>query len=330
MDAHRPLRAPARRSSPRSILLLLLLLLLLPGRLTLAAGEGGSRDTERHVTLGEAFPAWEQGTLAASAVAATGLLAAGWLWGDRLEPSIGPPGADSLDRQISERFAGHQDDPLLWGVPDKGAFLFVTLPLLLYGSSTLAMAWRGEGFLGSHDVNPHLRLMASSEALVATLLVNQAVKLGVGRGRPRNVLYDVPTTGDTESKLSFFSMHTALSFTAASFLTLDLGSSMPLSGQISLGCALAGIAGLVGFSRIYDQAHFFSDVLVGAAVGALSGSAFYLLHFTLDGRPRRRGGDDPEEEAQGRALLASPSLPTSPRALQTGRGELVFGYTGRF
>lgn len=309
--ATRPASPPLARSGRvlLSCAAVALLFLLPPARPLLAAG--GPEDSSRRVHLDEAFPAWEQGLLGASALATGGLLLAGWLWGDELEPAIGPPGTDSLDRWLSERFAGGRDDPLLWGVPDAAATVYAVLPLALYGSSTLALAWREQGFVGRDDFNPHLRLMAYGEALTATLLVTQATKLAIGRTRPRNVLHGQPTTEDSESQLSFFSMHTSLSFTAASFLTLDLGRSFGPAGKLALGSALYGLAGIIGFSRIHDQAHFFSDVLVGMVVGVLSGNLFYLLHFEPNGTPRLAApADGPLPAAHPAAqATSSPLLP---------------------
>ncbi len=73
-----------------------------------------------------------------------------------------------------------------------------------------------------------------------------------------------------ESRVSFFSGHTAFSFTGAGLICahhkgLDLAGGMTPC-YISIGAAF-----LVGLTRILADRHYASDVLVGAVVGWLSG-----------------------------------------------------------
>lgn len=243
---------------------------------------------EPTMALTEGIPPWELAVVGGVLALDVALVGAGWLWADQIDPAIGSPGADSLDRRASESMASGRHDPLLWGAPDAGGWVLSLLPVALYGSSSVLLGTRGVGWMGAGDNNPHLRLAAYAEALSLTLLLAQGAKLTVGRTRPRAILYDDPAEpGDSEAHLSFFSMHTALSFTAASFLALDLAARLDRGPGLALGALLYAAAALVGFSRIHDQAHFLSDVLVGAAVGLLSGNLTYLRHFHTDGRSRR-------------------------------------------
>ncbi len=254
-------------------------------------------------TLGltEGIPSWELATVGGVLLLDAALVGAGWLWADNISPTIGAPSGSSLDRRVSEAFSAGRDDPLLWGAPDAGGWVLSLLPVALYGSSSALLAARGSGWMGSGDNNPHLRLAAYAEAVSITLLLSQTAKLAVGRTRPRVVLYqDGPASGDSEAHLSFFSMHTALSFTAATFLALDQGARLRAGPGVALAVLLYGAAALVGFSRIHDQAHFLTDVLVGAAVGLTSGALVYLRHFDMDGRARRGVGDDAVGDASGR------------------------------
>ena len=47
-------------------------------------------------------------------------------------------------------------------------------------------------------------------------------------------------------------------------------------------------ASLVGVSRVIDQQHWPSDVLMGALVGSTIAHLAYLTHFDESGQPRRR------------------------------------------
>jgi len=288
----RPLAAARPRAAAAT-------LLLLSGFLAGPSARAATVDLAEHVSTGE----WA--ALASVWALDAGLIAAGWAWADQIDPAIGPPGPDSLDRRVSEAFEGGDAQPLLWGAPDLGGWVLALSPLVAYGSSAALLGARGRGWMGSSDDNPHLRLLAYGEALGVSLLLAQTAKLAVGRVRPRHALYgrSVPED-DPEAKVSFFSMHSAVSFTAASFFAMDLVARLPRPWGILAGAGLYGLAGLVAFSRIHDQAHFLSDVLLGSAVGVASGSLFYLRHFDLDGQPR--GAEAGGSEALG--VAASPAL----------------------
>lgn len=75
------------------------------------------------------------------------------------------------------------------------------------------------------------------------------------------------------SQSSFPSGHTAISFMAAEFLHQEYG-------QVSLWYSIAGysMATTTGFLRMYNDKHWFSDVLAGAGIGILSTKIAYWLH----------------------------------------------------
>jgi membrane-associated phospholipid phosphatase len=120
---------------------------------------------------------------------------------------------------------------------------------------------------------------------------------GVGRAvEPEHV----PLLENFAHNLSFFSGHATSSFTIAAFVNRDLGdwlvvrplaSSHPavkiVVGRVLPAAGRHGVATLVGVSRIVDQAHYLSDVGVGALVGTAIGNAVSALHFDGLGRPRR-------------------------------------------
>ncbi len=253
-------------------------------------------------TFSEVFHPAEPWALGGAVLLTGGLFAVELVHGARLDPGLGVPAEGSLDRRLAATFAGGEDSPLLGGVPFVGGLVFAASPLLLYGSDRLWHAGTGAGWLDPVQ-GSGLRLMASAEALTATLLVTQALKLGIGRTRPRHALYGQPI--DEEAHLSFPSGHASLAFSAASFLTLDLGARVSGPAQVGAGVLLHALAGLVAFSRVHDQAHYLSDVVVGAALGIASGAGCYLAHFHLDGRARRRGASLP---VAGTGLSIAPLL----------------------
>jgi membrane-associated phospholipid phosphatase len=90
--------------------------------------------------------------------------------------------------------------------------------------------------------------------------LNTALKLLVRRRRPR--VAGLPPLVGTPTELSFPSAHATSGFAAAR----AFGSLVP-------GPPLYALAGGLALSRLYLGVHHPSDVLVGAALGALIGSA---------------------------------------------------------
>ena len=104
------------------------------------------------------------------------------------------------------------------------------------------------------------------EAAILADAATMVLKEGIGRGRPGG-----QRTKDSFKPFQFRSdydsmpsMHTASSFAMASIMTRT-SDSLPV-GVLSYTTAL-----FVGFSRIYQDHHWASDVVLGAAIGELSG-----------------------------------------------------------
>ena len=113
-------------------------------------------------------------------------------------------------------------------------------------------------------------------ALAAAGTTTLVLKYVVGRKRPIDspgepFEFD-PFTGDA----SFPSGHTTLAFAAATVLDRETASRW-------VPWVAYPVAGLVGWSRLYDDEHWLSDVVAGAAVG------FWVAGKTEDYMRRREG-----------------------------------------
>ncbi len=123
------------------------------------------------------------------------------------------------------------------------------------------------------------------KSLIYTYTLTELVKNITARKRPDN----------SDSK-SFFSGHASTTFTAASFIYREVDSyfdecsltandfTLRTTLKTLSFATLYGWAGFVGYSRIHDNKHYLSDVLVGAAVGIFMGNMIYRSYFSNDDR----------------------------------------------
>ncbi len=147
-------------------------------------------------------------------------------------------------------------------------YLHLGVAALVYGGGALADAprWKQTG-----------EMMAEALVLAdgATLLIKQAV----GRGRPntasnKDEFRPFQFKGDYDS---FPSMHTASSFALASVVART-------SDSLPVAVLSYTAAGFVGFSRLHQNKHWASDVLLAAAIGELSGRVVTSYHADKDRR----------------------------------------------
>ena len=126
-----------------------------------------------------------------------------------------------------------------------------------------------------------------TEALVVGELVAVAIKGVVGRQRP-NVRPRNPrsyqflrgvTQGDDYR--SFPSGHTVAAFAAAAAFTAETSRNAPNTTWF-VAPLMYGGAALAGVSRMYDNRHWATDVLVGAGIGTFAGLKVVRYH---DSRP---------------------------------------------
>lgn len=141
----------------------------------------------------------------------------------------------------------------------------------------IAGAVWGGGLLADSPRWRDTGLMMGEAAVIADA-ATFILKQSIGRARP--------LTGSGKGSFrpfqfesdydSFPSMHTASSFAMASVLTRT-------SGSVPVGLLSYATAAFVGFSRMYDDKHWASDVLLGAAVGELAGRVV-TNHYARKGR----------------------------------------------
>jgi membrane-associated phospholipid phosphatase len=218
-------------------------------------------------------------------------------------PLIGaPPG---FDRAISNAaYQGPFAKPFLLHAPELVLTEVGPAAYAAYrGVDSLSIWLRHKPLLGS--VNADHKLFAFAEAYTLTTVLSLAVKLSVGRVRPFEELHRYGSDpGQPKTTISFWSNQTADSFCFVTFVWRDFGdwlTSGPMSnssegarlwlGRVLPGAALLSAASFDGYSRIVDQRHWFSDVVLGAAVGGAIGYSTYAYHFDWAGQPRRRWGD---------------------------------------
>jgi membrane-associated phospholipid phosphatase len=168
---------------------------------------------------------------------------------------------------------------LRWNNPARAAGIsnlmgFIVAPAT--ASGTLAAAGADAG-AGSKIGTDELLLL---EAVSVGAVVNQAVKFAVGRERP--FVHALPPDDKekvkhaSDNNVSFYSGHTSLTMTLAA-----AGGTIATLRGYRLAPLVWGTGGAIslftGYLRIAADKHYLTDVLTGAAVGALIGIGLPVL-----------------------------------------------------
>lgn len=125
------------------------------------------------------------------------------------------------------------------------------------------------GVKSETDVVNRTAILAKGEILMFG--VTQLLKYTTHQVRP-----------DGSNDHSFPSGHTAQAFAAAAFLTEEYKNKLPW-----MPYAAYTVSSFVGFSRMANNKHYISDVLVGAGIGILSMKLSYWTHHYCWGRKKR-------------------------------------------
>jgi membrane-associated phospholipid phosphatase len=197
-----------------------------------------------------------------------------WVGTELAKPSLGPDHCrvcepTALDASIRNAVvwrnpvaARHASDALVFGI----------IPAGMVANQLLSARAEGEWKDGMVD------LLVVAEAAAIAQDLNQLVKFAVARERPFVHYADPGRPHEPDDDLSFYSGHTTFAFALAS----SAGMVSTLRGYDSapwvwgVGMTLAAGA---GWLRMGGDMHWFTDVLVGAAVGTAVGAGLpWLLH----------------------------------------------------
>jgi membrane-associated phospholipid phosphatase len=159
------------------------------------------------------------------------------------------------------------------------------------------------------------------EAAAITAALTQTAKKVFHRPRPYVHRGDAPPGTDPaaeESHVSFFSGHASMTFA----LGVSTGSVALLRGEKNAGWVLGtglAVAATTSYLRVAAERHYFSDVLVGAAVGSTIGWLVPHLH---------RPAPPPPESPSTAVSLRSSAMPLAAATFAApGRlgGEVAVG-----
>lgn len=120
------------------------------------------------------------------------------------------------------------------------------------------------GVKGKHNFKDRTVIFGTASILVLGSVF--ATKSITQRERPNGVSDD-----------SFPSGHTAIAFMGAEFLYQEYKHISPWYGIVGYG-----VAATTGYLRMYNNKHWFSDVVAGAGFGILSTKIAYLMHTYLN------------------------------------------------
>ncbi|MBA3671082.1 MAG: phosphatase PAP2 family protein [Gemmatimonadaceae bacterium] len=148
---------------------------------------------------------------------------------------------------------------------------------------TMYLAGRLSGNAKLADVGLH-----GTEALAIGEAAAVLIKGMVGRQRPSVKPRNSHSYGllrgfrEGDDYRSFPSGHTVAGFAAAAAVTSEVSRYAPGAVWV-VGPALYGGAALVGASRMYNNRHWASDVIVGAGIGTFAGLKTVRWHHTHAG-----------------------------------------------
>ena len=204
-----------------------------------------------------------------------GVLAAGFVVGTIAARPVDSRAAAALQRPLTQKNRVLQDVAIsVRTIADPGS---VIIGVSMYAACRLSKNVKLAD-LGLHG----------TEALIVGQGVAGLIKGVVGRARP---LIDVSKPNDyqllrgfrsDDRYRSFPSGHTVAGFAAAAAVTGETSRWWP-SSVWYIGPAMYGGAALVGLSRMYNNRHWASDVITGAAIGTFAGTKVVRYHFTHPG-----------------------------------------------
>ncbi len=188
-----------------------------------------------------------------------------------IQNSISIP-ASSFERNISNSVGVNSRHSF-------GSFDQDYYPNLVFGGRLLAATAIGLFTDTRVSKNTFRNIFLFKKAIVYTYTLTEYTKTIVNRERP-----------DQSDSRSFFSGHTSTTFATSTYLFLELNdlfnrwnvtksnSTLKSAFKISSFGILYGWAGYVGYTRMRDNKHYITDVLVGATVGTLMSIIVYNIY----------------------------------------------------
>jgi membrane-associated phospholipid phosphatase len=161
------------------------------------------------------------------------------------------------------------------------------------GTLVAGVAMYGVGRIGHFDRVADLGLH-STEAIVMSAGVTYLIKGLAGRERPSHAGVNDPDDFHfaggfrAGSASSFPSGHATAAFATATVVTLETHRWWPKSTWY-IAPLMYGGASMVGVARLYSNAHWASDVVMGAGIGTLTGlKVFRYNHLTHENNRANR------------------------------------------
>jgi membrane-associated phospholipid phosphatase len=184
--------------------------------------------------------------------------------------TLGTAAVAPIDRQVAKRLQepGTQENRFLRRAAT--GFRWLAAPGSVVAGVGLYAIGRADGQRRVQDLGLH-----SVESILIASVLGGGIKFAAGRARPY-VDIDNPHDfqlfrGFSEDKYrSFPSGHTIAAFAFASTVTRETQFWSPNSAWY-VGTLMYGGATLMGLSRIYNNQHWASDVMGGAAIGTMIG-----------------------------------------------------------
>lgn len=176
--------------------------------------------------------------------------------------------------QFDERIARFSQQPSVQGGPGRRRAVHALTALNETPFTFGAIAAYGIGRLSHSETTADVGLHVT-EALVLTTGIGQVLRGALGRARPSSAV-DGPLThrygrGYTDFEYrSFPSLHAATAFAASAAAVEEIRVRRP--GAVRWAAPLLyGAATIPGFTRLYLDKHWASDIAAGSFLGALMG-----------------------------------------------------------
>ncbi|MCH8012888.1 MAG: phosphatase PAP2 family protein [Candidatus Marinimicrobia bacterium] len=174
-------------------------------------------------------------------------------------------------------------EPLMGGSTNKSYFQSSVPTSRIYEGigvvgAAIALVPNNSGWMNQIS---YRNLKGFFEATSFASLVTNLAKNIVGRKRPSFDKY--PKDEEIDSKKSFFSGHASSSFSIATYSSLfvfeHIGNKknpLHLAGKIFFSASMISLASITSYSRVEDNKHFISDIIVGGIVGTTISTFVYV------------------------------------------------------